>query len=90
MPTLPRYHAGMARQLTVRGVSEEVGRRLEELSRARGLSVNATVLEILSAALGRTERRQRLARYATWTPKDLAECDEALAAQRTIDESLWR
>jgi hypothetical protein len=80
----------MARQLTVRGVSEEVRQRLEELSRARGLSVNATVLEILGAALGRSERRQRLARYATWTPQDLAEFDEALAAQRTIDESLWR
>jgi plasmid stability protein len=80
----------MAKQLTIRGVSEEVGRRLENLSRARGQSVNTTVLEILEAAVGVDERRRRLARYATWTPEDLAEFNEALAAQRTIDDPLWR
>ncbi len=80
----------MAKQLTIRGVSEEVGKRLESLSRARGRSVNATVLEILEAAVGPDERRRKLARYATWTAEDLAEFNEALAAQRTIDDPLWR
>lgn len=79
----------MAKQLTIRGVSEETGRRLEGLSRARGQSVNATVLDILEAAVGVDERRQRLARYATWTPEDLAEFNEALATQRLVDDSLW-
>jgi hypothetical protein len=80
----------MAKQLTIRGVSEEVGQRLESLSRARGQSVNALVLEILSSAMGVVDRRRRLARYTTWTPEDLAEFNEALAAQRTIDDPLWR
>lgn len=80
----------MAKQLTIRGVPEEVGQRLEKLSRARGQSVNATVLEILEAAVGGNERRRRLARCATWTSDDLAEFNEALAAQRTVDNSLWR
>lgn len=78
------------RQLTIRGVSEEVGRRLESLSRSRGQSLNATVLEILESAVGVTERRQRLARYATWTAEDLEEFNEALAAQRIIDDPFWR
>jgi hypothetical protein len=30
-----------------------------------------------------SERRRRLARYMTWTAEDLAEFNEALAAQRT-------
>ncbi|HEX5716701.1 MAG TPA: hypothetical protein VF179_11130 [Thermoanaerobaculia bacterium] len=72
----------MSRQLTVRGVSDEVGRRLESLSRSRGQSLNATVLEILESAVGAAERRQRLAHYATWTEEDLEEFNEALAAQR--------
>jgi len=76
----------MARQLTIRGVSEEIGQRLENLSRARGQSVNTTVLQILEAGVGVDERRRRLARYATWTPEELAEFNEALAAQRTIDD----
>jgi plasmid stability protein len=80
----------MAKQLTIRGVPDEVGQRLESLSRARGQSVNTTVLEILGAALGVDERRNRLARYVTWTPEDLAEFKEALTAQRTIDDPLWR
>jgi len=80
----------MNRQLTVRGVSDEVGRRLESLSRSRGQSLNATVLEILESAVGAAERRQRLARYATWTEEDLEEFNEALAAQRIIDDPLWR
>lgn len=86
----PCYRAGMAKQLTVRGVPDEVGRRLESLSRARGQSVNATVLEILERAVGAEERRRRLARYVTWGPEEVAEFEEALAAQRTIDEELWR
>jgi plasmid stability protein len=80
----------MGKQLTIRGVPEEVGERLENLSRVRGQSVNTTVLEILGAAVGVDERRRRLARYATWTSEDLAEFNEALAAQRTIDDPLWR
>jgi len=80
----------MSRQLTVRGVSDEVGRRLESLSRERGQSVNSTVVEILEGAVGVDPRRQRLARYATWTPQELADFEESLAAQRRIDDELWR
>jgi hypothetical protein len=58
---------------------------LERLSQARGESVNATVLHILEAALGVDERRERLARYATWTPEEQAEFNKALALQRAID-----
>lgn len=80
----------MSKQLTIRGVSEEVSRRLQSLSRARGQSVNATVVGILEEAVGANERRHRLARYATWTEEDLAEFQRALLEQRTIDEELWR
>ena len=78
----------MAKQLTIRGVSDEVGRSLEALSRARGKSVNAMVLEILESAVGVNGRRHRLARYTTWTPDDLEEFNQALFAQRMIEDSL--
>jgi hypothetical protein len=73
----------MSRQLTIRGVSEEVGQRLERLSQARVQSLNTMVLKILESAVGVDERRRRLARYATWTQEDLEEFNEALAAQRS-------
>jgi plasmid stability protein len=75
----------MARRLTIRGVPEEVGHRLEGISRAKGQSVNATVLEILASAVGAEERRRRLARCVTWNQDDMAQFDEALAAQRSTD-----
>lgn len=87
-PASSHYTACMKRQLTIRGVSGEVGRRLENLS--RGQSLNATVLEILESAVGVGQRRQRLARYATWTQADLEEFNEALVTQRIIDDPLWR
>lgn len=80
----------MASQLTIRGVPDETARRLKQMSREREQSVNATVLQILRRALGTEERRRHLERYATWTPADRAEFDEALQAQRTIDDELWR
>lgn len=80
----------MVKQLTVRGVPDEVTRRLEELSKAKGKSVNATVLEVLEHAFDVDERRRRLARYATWSPEQREEFEGALAAQRVIDADLWR
>ena len=89
MPAVLWYHAGMSKQLTIRGVPDEVAERLTALSNSQGRSVNSTVLEILARAVGVEERRQWLERYATWTAADLAEFDEALAAQRRVDDELW-
>ena len=80
----------MGKQMTIRGIPEEVAGKLLRLSRERGRSVNTTVLEILSQAVGMDARRERLARYATWTSEDLAQVEDAVAAQRVIDDSLWR
>ena len=80
----------MAKQLTIRGVPDEVARRLERLSRATGKSVNAAAVEILTDAVGVESRRARLTRYATWTPADLDEFTKELAGQRVIDTDLWR
>ena len=80
----------MAKQLTIRGVPDEVASRLDRLSRSRGRSVNATVVDILAVAVDFKERRERLARYATWTEDDLAEFMNGLSAQRVVDDRLWR
>jgi hypothetical protein len=79
-----------AKQLTIRGVSAELGRRLSAISRARGKSVNATVLEILEAAAGIDERMTWLQRFMTWDPQDVRAMDEAVRLQRAVDQKLWR
>jgi hypothetical protein len=80
----------MEPQLTVRGVPSEVRRRLTNLSRTRGDSVNTTILRILEQAVGTDGRRRQLEQYATWNADDAADFDRALAEQRTIDADLWR
>ena len=80
----------MPRQLTIRNVPDAVAERLERLSRQRDESLNATVVSLLVEAVDYEARRERLARYVTWTPEDVADFDEALRAQRTVDDDLWR
>ena len=59
------------------------------MAEVQGQSVNATALRLLERATGIDGRRERLARYTTWTAADVAELDGAVAAQRTIDRKLW-
>jgi plasmid stability protein len=80
----------MSKQMTIRGVPDEVARKLARLSRERGRSVNTTVVEILRQAVDVDARRDRLARYATWTREEFEQFEETLAAQRVIDEALWQ
>lgn len=78
------------KQITVRGVSGELGRRLAAIARARGTSVNAAVLEILESAAGIDQRLTWLRRFMTWGPEDVRVMDEAVAAQRGVDAKLWK
>lgn len=78
------------KQITLRGPSPALARRLRALSRARGESLNTTILRVLEGAVGVHERRERLRRAATWTEADAAQFEAALRAQRTIDDDLWR
>lgn len=80
----------MPRQLTIRNVPDAVAKRLERLSQERQESLNSTVVQLLTESVSYDARRERLERYVTWTAEDVAEFNDALRAQRTIDDDLWR
>jgi plasmid stability protein len=80
----------MSKQISVRNVSKELAERLETVAAERGTSVNATVIRLLEEGVGIQGRREKLARYTTWTDQDLSEFEAALTAQRVVDEKLWR
>jgi plasmid stability protein len=80
----------MPTQLTIRGVPDEVAKRLARLSRERGQSLNATAVQLLSQAVGVDERRQRLERYVTWTAEEAAAFDRKVANGRQVDDDVWR
>ena len=79
----------MGKQITLRAVPKELARRLAKLAETRNQSINTTVLQLLERATGIDERRVRLARYTTWSSGDVADLDDALRLQRTIDRALW-
>jgi hypothetical protein len=78
------------KQITIRNPSPALTRRLRALSRSTGESLNKTILRVLEQALGVDARRDRLRREADWSDEDVARFEEALSAQRTVDEALWR
>ena len=84
------YLHAVMKQITVRGVSGELGKRLSEVSRSTGKSLNSTVLDLLSQAVGLSDRRAWLERFATWEPSEVEEVDRAVRSQRTIDAKLWK
>ena len=82
------------KHLTIRNLPAEVAAALEEeRERSRG-SLNQTVIDLLSRALGvarRKETRNGLARLAgTWTEEEHARFEAAVALTEQIDEELWR
>lgn len=80
------------RYLTIRNVPEPLARRLDDARRARGRSLNQTVLDLLAQAVGLSgEARNGLGELAgTWSAQEHAAFERALSETEGIDEELWR
>lgn len=85
---------GAARHLTVRNVPARVAQALEYERRRRGTSLNQTVIDLLTRALGVEPGNRRSNGLATlggrWTGEQFAEFEAAAAPAEQIDEELWR
>ena len=82
------------RHLSIRHVPPELAQALDEEKRRRGTSLNRTVLDLLTRAvgLGETGRRSNgLARFSgTWTQEEFEEFERAIEMTEQIDGELWR
>lgn len=80
-----------ATDLTVRNLPGEVALALEEETRRRGISLNQTAIDLLSASQGVQKRRNGLARLAgTWSEEEHEEFLKAIQHVETVDEELWK
>ena len=87
-----RYDAFM-RHLTIRNVPADLARRLEEEKRAGGRSLNQTVVDLLSQAvgLGRGRRSNGLGQLGgTWSSEEHEAFEHAVSETEQLDEELWR
>jgi len=78
------------KQITIRNPAPALTEKLKAIAAERGESLNATILRLLEDAVGTSERERWLEGFATWTEDERVELDEALRAQRQVDEELWR
>ena len=84
--------------ITVRGVPPCLAKAIRREAAGKGLSINKTVISLLEGRTAVKERKQgrktlhrELDRLAgSWSKKEAADFDKALAVQRTIDPDLWK
>ena len=85
-------------QLTIRGFDDELARRIRELARREGISLNRAVLKLLrrGAGLGDGIRNADTVGdsldhlIGTWTREEAAELDRALPDLSQVDDAKWR
>ena len=84
------------KQLSIRGFDEELAKRLEEVARSRGISLNKAALFLLRKGAGLQEPSRTnvvgdsLDRFiGSWSAEEETQLLEALAVFEQVDESLW-
>jgi DNA polymerase III delta subunit len=83
-------------QLSLRSIDPALRSALEREARARGQSLNKTVLALLAERLGLASAAARaefddLDELAgSWSKSEADRFDESLRAQRQVDPTLWR
>ncbi len=80
--------------LTIRGCDDDLSKTLHAESEKRGISINRLILDILNETFRYGKRQHAddgLSRLAgTWTEKEAADFDAAVADFETIDPDEWR
>jgi hypothetical protein len=79
-------------QYTIRNIPNTLDEALRKTARAQDKSLNEVAIEALARGAGVTgeSRRQRDLRDIAGTWRKDAAFDNALAAQDTIDEEMWK
>ena len=81
------------KQLSIRNVNPQLAAALEAERRARDLSLNETVLDLLRRALGLVDvpyDNGLEALSGSWSDDDHSEFTTAIATFDEIDKNLWR
>jgi hypothetical protein len=85
-------------QLTIRGFDERLARRLRELARAEGISLNRAALKLLRRGAGLEDAAEPSRAVGTalddligtWSDEEARAFNETIEDFETIDEDVWR
>jgi hypothetical protein len=82
--------------ITLRNIPPKLQEAIQRRAGKDGLSLNKAVIRMLEEAAGQGTTGRRELHYdfdhlaGTWSEKEAAAFDEALAEQRRVDPELWR
>jgi ribosomal protein S24E len=83
--------------MTVRGVNPDMARKLQDLAKKQGKSINQVTLEIIQKSLG-LNKEQKYTRiyddldhlFGQWSQEEFDLIQGKIDAERTIDKELWQ
>lgn len=86
------------KQITIRGIPEDIVRTIEKEARRKQLSLNKAIISLLEKATGiRAKEKKKKTLYhdldhlfGRWTKEEAMIFDKSLELQREIDEELWK
>jgi hypothetical protein len=83
-------------QITLRGIDDEVEKKIRRMAREKGTSVNKVLLDLIHQQAGAKHRRgkpigESIRKLAgTWTKKQAANFMESIKSCEQIDETMWK
>jgi len=85
------------KQFTIRGLPQELEKRVEKEAKKKGLSVNKVILSLLEKGAGYNKAKGPQTIYTdldylagSWSLEEAQEIERYLRDQRQIDEELWK
>ncbi len=85
------------KQITLRGIPEEVERIVKKEARKKGTSLNRAFISLLESATGLKREKKRKILYhdldhlfGKWTDEEAKIFMKTLSLQREIDDDLWK
>ena len=88
----------VVKQMTIRSNDKELEKRLEQLARKEGISINKAVLKLLRRGVGMNEKTDQENRIGsaldsfigTWTDEEADELLKAVEDLEKIDRKFWQ
>jgi hypothetical protein len=86
------------RQITLRGIPDEIERMIKKEAERKGLSLNKAFVSLLERAAGlKVKEKKKKTLYheldhlsGIWAKEEVESFERSLAFQRKIDEDLWK
>ena len=87
------------KQMTLRGIPEEVEKKVKKEAERKGLSLNKAFLSLLEGSAGirqKAKKRNKTLNHdldhlsGRWTKEEAESFGRSLGLQRRIDEDLWK